>query len=108
MDEIMGNLPEGTPDTVRRARTFRRLVRNVELTQEMEIDCTTCLEQVPVYVDRELAGADVAKEMPELHLHLAQCGDCREEYEALRDLVALDATGGLPQTATLLRQLDAR
>ncbi|MDB5074055.1 MAG: hypothetical protein JWO42_234 [Chloroflexi bacterium] len=89
-------------------RAFRRLVRSVDLTQDEEIDCTTCLEQVPVYVDRELAGADVAKELPELHLHLALCGDCFEEYEALRDLVELDVSGDLPDTATLLEQLDGR
>jgi hypothetical protein len=77
------------------------------LTQDEEIDCTACLEQVPVYVDRELAGADVAEQMPELHLHLAQCGDCFEEYEALRDLVALDSSSGLPDRATLLHRLAA-
>jgi hypothetical protein len=85
-----------------------RLLRNVELTQEEEIDCTTCLEQVPVYVDRELAGADVAEEMPAIHLHLEQCGDCFEEYAALRDLVELTSASGLPDTATLLQQLEVQ
>lgn len=107
MDEGGGTLPEGRRDTGHEDRAFRRLVRNIELTQEEEIDCTTCLERVPVYVERELAGAAVAEEMPELHLHLAQCGDCFEEYEALRDLVALDASGGLPDSATLLQHLAA-
>ena len=77
-------------------RALRRLLRLIELTAETEIDCTMCLERVPVYVDRELAGADVAREMADLHRHLAICGDCREEYEALRDLVQLDAGSGLP------------
>jgi hypothetical protein len=87
---------------------LRRLLRNVELTQEEEIDCTTCLEQVPVYVDREVAGADVAAEMPAVHLHVVQCADCFEEYVALRDLVELASSGGLPDTATLLEQLEAQ
>jgi hypothetical protein len=51
---------------------------------------------VPVYVDRELAGGNVAQEMRDLHLHLALCGDCFEEYEALRGLALLDLSGGLP------------
>jgi hypothetical protein len=86
-------------------RTLTRLMRAVDVTEDVEIDCTTCLERVPAYVDRELAGADVAREMPELHLHLALCRDCAEEHEALRDLAALDASGGLPDSATLLREL---
>ena len=101
-------LPGGQRDTMQEDRAFRQLLRNVDLTQDEEIDCTTCLERVPVYVDRELAGADVTEEMPELYLHLAQCGDCFEEYEALRDLVELDSSSGLPDKATLLEQLDAR
>ena len=87
-------------------RAFGRLLRAIDLTADSEIDCSTCLDEVPAYVDRELAGADVAREMPDLHRHLALCGDCHEEYEALRDLVQLDAGGGLPDRATLLDRLD--
>lgn len=89
-------------------RALAHLMRAVDVTQDVEIDCTTCLERVPAYVDRELAGADVAREMPELHLHLALCRDCAEEHEALRDLAALDASGSLPDTATLLRELQVQ
>jgi hypothetical protein len=84
-----------------------RLMRAIRFTEDAEIDCTTCLDQVAAYVDRELAGADVAHEMPDLHLHLVLCGDCFEEYEALRDLAALDAAG-LPEKAALLDQLNAQ
>lgn len=108
MDESGSILPAGQQDAGREDRAFRRLLRNVELTQQEEIDCTTCLEQVPVYVDREVEGVDVAQEMPELHLHLALCGDCFEEYEALRDLVELDASGGLPDRAARIDQRGGR
>ena len=87
-------------------RTLIRLLRRGELTAETEIDCTTCLELVPAYVDHELAGADVARGMPDLQRHLALCRDCHEEYEALHDLVQLDAGDGLPDRATLLERLD--
>jgi hypothetical protein len=86
---------------------FQRLLRAVAVTQDAEIDCTTCLEEVPAYVDRELAGVDVAREMPDLHLHLALCGDCFEEYEALRDLAALELSNGLPERSALISQLDS-
>jgi len=88
-------------------RPLTELVRGVYLTPDVEIDCSTCLDQVAAYVDTELSGQDAAREMPDLHRHLALCGDCREEYEALRDLAALEAAGGLPDRSTLLNQLDA-
>ena len=108
MDEGERTLPGGSRGAMREARAFGRLLHKVQLTQDAEIDCTTCLEQVPVYVDRELAGADVAQEMPDLHMHLVKCGDCFDEYEALRDLAELSASGGLPDRSTLLEQLEAR
>jgi hypothetical protein len=107
MDDSGSTIHEAGRDPGQAARALARLLRNVELTQEEEIDCTTCLDRVPAYVDRELAGADAAAEMPDLHLHLAQCGDCFEEYEALRDLVALDWSGGIPDRDGLLKQLAA-
>lgn len=83
-----------------------RLVRSIYSTPDVEIDCTACLDQVATYVDKELAGADAAREMPDLAQHLALCGDCFEEYEALRDLAALDAADGLPDRAVLLHTLE--
>src|ERR687885_155371 len=82
-----------------------RLLRAIQLTQNVEIDCTTCLDRVPVYVERVLAGADAAHDMADVYLHLALCQDCHEEYEALRDVAALDASGGLSDKSSLLRQL---
>lgn len=87
-------------------RTLTGLLRNVYLTPDVEIDCSTCLDHVATYVDTELAGRDAAGDMPDLHRHLALCGDCREEYEALRDLAALDASAGIPDRSALLRELD--
>jgi hypothetical protein len=89
----------------REDEALARLLRNVDATPDGEIDCSTCLERVPIYVDHELAGADAADEMPELAVHLRLCGDCCEEYEALRSLVEIDAAG-LPDTTTLLERLD--
>src|SRR5919199_227502 len=82
-----------------------RLLRAIHVTQDVEIDCTTCLDRVPVYVERVLCGADAAQDMPDVHVHLALCQDCHEEYEVLRDVAELDASGGLPDKSSLLRQL---
>jgi hypothetical protein len=108
MNEGKDALLEARRNTTQEDRVFRRFLRNVEFTQEDEIDCSTCLEQVAMYVDQEHDGANVAEKMPELHLHLVQCGDCYEEYEALRDLVELDLSSGLPDKATLLKQLEGQ
>jgi hypothetical protein len=90
---------------MREDRQRARLLRAIQLTQNVEIDCTTCLDRVPVYVERVLSGADAAQDMPDVHVHLALCQDCHEEYEALRDVAELDASGGLPDKSSLLRQL---
>jgi hypothetical protein len=90
---------------MREDRQIARLLRAIQVTQNVEIDCTTCLDRVPVYVEGMLSGADAAQDMPEVHVHLALCQDCHEEYEALRDVAELDASGGLPEKASLLQQL---
>ena len=83
----------------------KQLLEAIALTQDDEIDCSTCLDLVPIYVDRELAGADPARELPALRQHLAVCRECLEEYEALRELARLEAAGGLPGREELLRQI---
>ncbi len=84
--------------TARDEATLVRLLRLVTLTADEEIDCTTCLDLVPAYVEQEFSGADVAVAMDPLSRHLALCRDCYEEYELLRDLVGLENIGGLPDS----------
>jgi hypothetical protein len=76
---------------------FRRLLQNIADTGDEEIPCTECLELVPQYVDREIAGQADDRTLPPLQQHLRQCGVCREEYEALRDLL-LDTDSRWPDS----------
>ena len=69
-------------------------LRRVWATEDDEISCTECFDLVPQYVDLEVAGESPDKKVPRLRQHLDQCAACREEYEALRDLVRLEAEGG--------------
>lgn len=62
-------------------------MKKVFQTETEEILCSECLDQVDVYVDREVQGQDMARLMPKLHQHLVQCAVCREEYELLHSLV---------------------
>ena len=73
-----------------KAIKFERIMRNILHTQDDEILCSECFDQVSDYVDLEFAGEDAAQKMPHLKQHLDQCCVCREEYETLLELARLD------------------
>jgi hypothetical protein len=52
-----------------------------------EIGCDECFERLDRYVELELGGADVDRELPGFRTHLDGCPACREDYESLRALV---------------------
>ncbi len=70
-----------------------RLLRQLQETQDQELSCSDCFEQLSDYVDLELAGQPVAERLPMLRQHLVQCGVCREEYQVLRELAQLTMDG---------------
>jgi hypothetical protein len=75
---------------------FERWLKNIYATQEEEISCSECFDQVSGFVELELAGEDAVAKMPLLKQHLDQCPACRAEYETLRDLQNLENKGELP------------
>ncbi len=80
----------------------RRLLSAVYLTNGEEINCSICLDLVPIYIDRDLD----AGELRALEQHLKLCYDCFEEYEALKDLAEQEQRGGLPDLAGILTDLE--
>ncbi len=86
--------------------SLRRLLSAIYLTNDEEINCSICLDLVPIYIDRALDSTDVAAEWSSLRQHLALCVDCFEEYEALKDLTEQEQRGNLPDLADLLTDLD--
>ncbi len=56
-----------------------------------EVGCDQCFDQLDEFVELELAGVDVDRRMPGLRAHLEGCPACREEHDALRELVSADA-----------------
>jgi hypothetical protein len=54
---------------------------------EPEVTCEQCFDLLDQYVELELAGADTDAQLPGLRAHLAGCPACREDHEALHDLV---------------------
>ena len=63
---------------------------------EPELLCDECFEKLDEYVDLELSGAEVDHALPGLGAHLEGCEACREEYDSLRELVAVRAYRGAP------------
>lgn len=68
-----------------------RLMQLLGLTRDVELNCNECLEQVSEYADCELRGKSIPEALRAVEEHLRICGECREEYEALRQ--ALDELG---------------
>ncbi len=80
----------------------RRLLSTIYLTNDEEINCSICLDLVPIYIDRDLD----AGELRALEQHLKLCYDCFEEYEELKDLAEQEQRGGLPDLADILTDLE--
>lgn len=55
----------------------------VQTTQEVEINCTECEDQIEKFIDMELSGKSPEEAMPLVKEHLNRCSECREEYEVL-------------------------
>jgi hypothetical protein len=75
---------------------FERWLKNIYETQDEEISCHECFDQVSRFVELEISSQNAAAQMPQVKQHLDQCRACRDEYEALRDLRLLEEKGELP------------
>lgn len=66
-----------------RTPAWRQLLRQLAATQDHEVSCSECFEQISDDADLELAGAPVAERLRLLRQRLGQCRVCREGYEVL-------------------------
>jgi hypothetical protein len=71
---------------------LKKMVRAVMTTEENEIDCDECFEQVDLFVDLQLQGKNASEAMPLVQDHLGRCAGCREEFEALLDCIRATTT----------------
>ncbi len=60
-----------------------KLARALSMTQDAELSCDECLEELDRFVETQLAGLDAAAAMPLVEHHLSMCDGCRDEYQAL-------------------------
>ena len=82
-------------------------LEQIYATAEAEIDCQRLQALLPTYVDLEIAGNHPADRLPEIKVHLAQCPDCAEEYQALRAVAGLDAQNRVPEVEESLARFPA-
>ena len=69
-------MPESNP-------LLHRLLRQIALTQDKELDCGEVFALLDVYTEAAADGHDVSDLFPLVQHHLEMCPDCLEEYEAL-------------------------
>ena len=61
-----------------------QLLTLIGQTEEYELNCEQCLALVAEFAETALSGKTVPAGLQAVEQHLAVCGECREEYEALR------------------------
>ena len=64
------------------------IVKMLDLTTESEFDCGECLHYVSEFAEAQLATRPVGEVIAKVEQPLALCPECREEYEALRKILA--------------------
>jgi hypothetical protein len=55
-----------------------------------EVSCDQCFRLLDEFVELELAGVDADRRIPGMRAHLDGCSACREDHDALYELVAAD------------------
>lgn len=56
-------------------------------TREDEISCDECGERLSEFAELTLAGKNAKDAIPLVQDHLDRCAECREEFEALLDVL---------------------
>ena len=67
----------------------QKIMKIIFQTKEVELTCDDVFVLIDQFTEMALKGESVAHLMPLVQLHLEICPECREEYEALRQVVGL-------------------
>ncbi len=60
-----------------------KLAMALSMTQDVELSCDECFEELDRFVEIQLSGLDAAEALPLVEHHLGMCDGCRDEYQAL-------------------------
>lgn len=83
---LLGHPAPGQPQAGMR-RALSQLAVMVARTDDEELSCDECLQELDQLVERAAAGHDPDALRPLVMAHLRRCGDCYEEYDALLRIV---------------------
>ena len=86
---------------------FARWIERIYKTSEDELACDDVQPRLAAYVDAQASSISYNGKDEKVRQHLLQCPDCQEEYEALAEVVQLEADGKLPEIAALLAAFPA-
>ena len=62
---------------------IKALLKMLALTRAEESTCAECLKQMAEFAECKLQGKPVEEGLQAIEHHLAICGECKEEFEAL-------------------------
>ena len=68
------------------------LLKMLALTRDREVTCDDCLGQMAEFAENFLTGRSVPESLRCIDEHLQLCGECREEFEALKKAIADETT----------------
>ena len=90
---LLGHPPPGQQRAGMR-RALSQLAVMVARTDEEELSCDECLQELDQLVELAAAGHDRDALRPLVMAHLRRCGDCYEEYDSLLRIVRTEGADG--------------
>lgn len=60
----------------------------IRYLENCEVDCEQVFDILDQYAEIEIRKEDAARLMPLVHRHLEMCSGCKDQYEALLDVLA--------------------
>lgn len=71
-----------------KAAMMEKILTMLSETREEELTCDEVFAALDQVAELAARGEDVGRLMPLIQRHLEMCPDCREEYNALKNIVA--------------------
>ena len=72
----------------------RALLDLLALTKDVETDCDHCFQHMAEFAEATLSGKTIPDGLRCIDEHLERCGECREEFESLKEALG----GELPKS----------
>lgn len=68
-------------------KILHAIISSIQSTRADELTCGECYERLHEFADLELNGKSPQEALPLVKDHLERCDNCREEYEALLEIL---------------------